>query len=36
MVKEFNEWMAKIGSLHYSDDDRMARAFEIIEENEKI
>ena len=36
MVNDFNEWMASIGNLYYSDDNKMARAFEIIEQNEKV
>ena len=36
MAQDFNEWMANMGNIHYSDDDRMARAFEIIDNYEKI
>ena len=35
-AQDFNEWMANIGNIHYSDDDRMARAFEIIDNHEKV
>jgi len=35
-AKEFNEWMASIGNIHYPNDNMMARAFQIIEDNEKI
>lgn len=36
MSKEFNEWMASIGNIYYSYDNKMARAFEIVEQHEKI
>ena len=36
MVKDFNEWMASMGNLYYSDDNKMARAFEIVDQHEKI
>ena len=36
MVEEFNKWMAGIGNIYYSDDNKMARAFEIVEKHEKI
>ena len=36
MAQDFNEWMANMGNIHYSDDDRMARAFEIINNYEKV
>ena len=36
MAQDFNEWMANMGNIHYSDDDRMARAFEIIDNYEKV
>ena len=35
-AQEFNEWMASIGNIHYTDDNRMAKAFKIIEDNEKV
>jgi len=28
--------MAKMGNIHYPDDNMMARAFQIIEDNEKV
>ena len=36
MTKEFNEWMAKIGNIYYANDNSMARAFNIIEQNEEV
>ena len=36
MVEEFNKWMASIGNIYYSDDNKMARAFEIIDQHEEI
>ena len=33
---DFNKWMAKMGNIHYPDDNMMARAFQIIEDNEKV
>ena len=36
MIQEFNEWMAKIGNIHYANDNLMAKAFNRIEEHEKI
>jgi hypothetical protein len=33
---DFNKWMADIGNIHYTDDNSMARAFEIIKDNEKV
>jgi len=33
---DFNKWMAKIGNIHYTDDNRMAKAFKIIDEYEKV
>ncbi len=35
-AQEFNEWMASIGNIHYTNDDRMAKAFVIINEHEKV
>lgn len=32
----FNNWMAKIKNIHYSNDARMSLAFEKIEEYEEI
>lgn len=36
MTQEFNKWMAKIGNIHYANDNLMAKAFKIIEEYEEI
>jgi len=36
MEKNFNEWMYKIGNIYYYDNNLMAKAFEIIKENEEI
>jgi len=36
IAQDFNEWMANMGNIHYSDDNKMARAFEIIHDHEKI
>lgn len=36
VTQEFNEWMANMGNIHYTDDNRMAKAFKIIEEHEKV
>ena len=35
MEKKFNEWMASIGNIYYTDDDKMANAFKIIDNYEK-
>ncbi len=36
MTQKFNEWMANIGNIYYTDDNRMAKAFKIIEEYEEV
>lgn len=36
MKQKFNEWMANMGNIYYSDDDKMSRAFDIIESYEKV
>lgn len=36
MTQKFNEWMANIGNIYYADDNRMAKAFKIIEEYEEV
>jgi hypothetical protein len=36
MAKEFNEWMASIGNIYYYDNEKMAKAFEIIDNYEEI
>ena len=33
---DFNKWMADMGNIHYTDDNRMAKAFKIIDEYEKV
>ena len=36
MTQKFNELMAKIGNIHYANDNLIAKAFKIIEEYEEI
>jgi hypothetical protein len=36
MADKFNKWMASIGNEYYADDDRMAKAFEIIDNYEEV
>jgi hypothetical protein len=36
MADKFNKWMASIGNIYYTDDERMAKAFEIIDNHEKV
>ncbi len=36
VTQDFNEWMANMGNIHYTNDERMAKAFEIIETYEKV
>jgi len=36
MRRDFNEWMAKIGNIHYANDNLMAKAFEKIDQYEEI
>lgn len=36
LAQDFNEWMASIGNIHYSNDEQMARAFNIIDNNEEV
>jgi hypothetical protein len=36
LAQDFNEWMANIGNIYYADDNKMAEAFKIIEDNEEI
>jgi len=36
MADKFNKWMASIGNIYYADDEKMARAFKIIEDYEKL
>jgi hypothetical protein len=35
-TKDFYEWMADMGNIHYTDDNRMARALEIIVNYEEV
>ena len=36
MIKEFNEWMASIGNIYYANNELMEKAFDKIEQHEKI
>ena len=36
MKKEFNEWMAKIGNVYYANNELMEKAFDKIEQYEKV
>jgi hypothetical protein len=36
MIKEFNEWMASIGSVYYANNELMEKAFDKIEQYEKV
>ncbi len=36
MREKFNEWMASIGNIYYANDNLMAKAFEKIDQYEKI
>ncbi len=36
MREKFNEWMASIGNIYYADNEMMDRAFEKIDQYEKI
>tara|TARA_R100000995_G_C3428718_1_gene97470 strand:- start:53 stop:160 length:108 start_codon:yes stop_codon:yes gene_type:complete len=35
-MKEFNEWMARIGNIYYANNELMEKAFDKIEQHEKI
>ena len=35
-MKEFNEWMQRIGNIYYANNELMEKAFDKIEQNEKI
>ena len=35
-MKEFNEWMARIGNIYYANNELMEKAFDKIEEYEKV
>ncbi len=36
MKQDFNDWMASIKNIYYSDNEKMLNAFEKIKENEEI
>ena len=36
MIKEFNEWMASIGNIYYANNELMEKAFDKIEQHEKV
>tara|TARA_R100001509_G_scaffold5350_1_gene3237 strand:+ start:375 stop:485 length:111 start_codon:yes stop_codon:yes gene_type:complete len=36
MKQSFNEWMVYIGNIYYANDDMMAKAYQTIEEYEKV
>jgi hypothetical protein len=36
MAKDFHEWMANMQNIYYTDDNRMAKAFEIVDNYEKV
>jgi|TARA_B110000908_G_scaffold65728_1_gene79619 hypothetical protein len=36
MKEKFNEWMASIGNVYYANNEMMDRAFEKIDQYEKI
>ena len=35
-MKEFNEWMARIGKIYYANNELMEKAFDKIEQHEKV
>jgi hypothetical protein len=35
-MKEFNEWMARIGNIYYANNKLMEKAFDKIEQHEKV
>ena len=35
-MKEFNEWMARIGNIYYANNELMEKAFYKIEQHEKV
>jgi|TARA_R100001509_G_scaffold118718_1_gene73092 hypothetical protein len=35
-MKEFNEWMARIGNIYYANNELMEKAFDKIEQHEKV
>jgi hypothetical protein len=36
MKQKFNEWMASIGNIYYANNELMEKAFDKIEQNEKV
>ena len=36
MKKKFNKWMLYIGNIYYANDNMMSKAYQIIEEYEKV
>ena len=36
MKQKFNEWMASIGNVYYANNELMEKAFDKIEQNEKV
>ena len=35
-MKDFNEWMARIGNIYYANNELMEKAFDKIEQYEKV
>ena len=35
-MKEFDEWMARVGNIYYANNELMEKAFDKIEQNEKV
>ncbi len=35
-MKDFNEWMARIGNIYYANNELMEKAFDKIEQHEKV
>ena len=35
-MKEFDEWMARIGNIYYANNELMEKAFDKIEQHEKV
>tara|TARA_B100000900_G_scaffold412344_1_gene433933 strand:+ start:1153 stop:1263 length:111 start_codon:yes stop_codon:yes gene_type:complete len=36
MIQDFNEWMQRIGNIYYANNELMEKAFDKIEEYEKV
>ena len=36
MKQKFNEWMASIGNIYYANNELMEKAFDKIEQHEKV